>query len=154
MLARTHVAFGLLCGVYLLEYISPAIGKMESILFYALVVFASLLPDIDSHNSVISRKLWPLSKLVHILAKHRGIFHSIFLNAYLGAVVFFFNPLYGMAIFIGYASHLLIDATTLEGIDFLYPISRFKIAGPIRTGGFAEKIVFFVILGLILVKIF
>lgn len=145
---RTHFAFGLLIGLLSLKFlvVSP------KWLFVAIVAVASSFPDIDHPRSRISRLLFPVSWLISWVVSHRGVLHSIFpiiglyfLFEYLG-----FNYI-GIAISIGYLSHLIGDALTYSGIDFLYPVSRFKISGPISTGGLLELIIFVVIVILDLV---
>jgi len=53
----------------------------------------------------------------------------------------------GLAIFIGYLTHLIADSITLEGINFLYPFSSFRIKGLIRTGSLIESLLFFILIG-------
>ncbi len=147
---RTHFAFGLLIGLLSLKFfiVSP------KWLFVLIVAIASSFPDIDHPKSKISKLLFPVSWLISWVASHRGIFHSIF--PIIG-LYFLFDYLklnyIGIAISIGYFSHLVGDALTYSGIDFLYPVSRFKISGPISTGGLLEAIIFVIIVILDLILI-
>ena len=142
---RTHFAFGLLIGLLSLNFFNQ-IFVGPKWLFVLIVAVASSFPDIDHPRSRISKLLFPVSWIISWVASHRGVFHSVF--PIIG-LYFLFDYLgfsfVGIAIGLGYLSHLIGDALTYNGIDFLYPISRFKIAGPISTGGLLEMIVYVII---------
>jgi inner membrane protein len=147
MRARTHLAFGFLSGLFLMNYVN--IGNKY--IFFSLLLIGALLPDIDTPNSKISRKIPVIPKIIELLAKHRGIFHSIFLALIFAAVIWIFSPTYGIALFSGYFSHLLIDGFTKSGVNLLHPISQLRIAGPIQTGKLGELIIFvLIIIGIVL----
>ncbi len=149
MLARTHLAFVFFSGLI----ISPFINTGNIYLFFTLVLIAALFPDIDQPNSKISTKI-PGSKILNIFTKHRGIFHSAFFAILLPGIVWYFlSHSYGIALFIGYASHLLIDSLTKAGINFLHPFGRLHVSGFIKTGTTAELLVLLVIITLIIIKI-
>ena len=46
-----------------------------------------------------------------------------------------------MGIFIGYTAHLAADMLTVEGIKPLYPLSKEKIQGPLKTGSILETFI-------------
>jgi len=141
MRAQTHLAFGFFSGLVLMNYIS--IGNKY--LFFAFLLLGALLPDIDTPHSKISRKIPVIPKILSLFARHRGIFHSIFLALGFAAIVWIFNETYGLALFIGYSSHLLIDGFTKMGVNLLHPVSQLRIAGPIETGKIWEWAFFAVI---------
>ena len=58
-----------------------------------------------------------------------------------------------LLVFIGYTSHLLIDAFTKRGIKPLHPLFNFKIKGNTRTNSIVETFLFLLILLLILLKL-
>ncbi len=133
---KTHLLFSVLIGIVFSLFLKP-----ENIfLFLFLVILFGVLPDIDHHKSWIGRKFKGLSFLLKFVFKHRGIFHSIFpiLMLYL---VFLYHGLVeaAVAMAVGYFGHLLIDGLTLNGINFLHPVSNFRIKGFIRTGSLFEK---------------
>ena len=139
---RTHVAIGLLVGLITAKFLNPGIEW----LFVMIVAFSSSFPDIDHPRSRISKLFFPVSWVISWVVSHRGIFHSIFpvigfylIFSYLGLKYL------GFAVALGYLSHLVADAMTYGGIDFLYPISRFKISGPIVVGGFFEYLIFILV---------
>lgn len=148
MLCRTHLAFGLLVGLVALNYIN--LTYVDKFIFVSLVIFASMLPDLDHPDSKLSNKIPVIPKIISMVSKHRGIFHSIFFALLLsGAVYYFFGFSYGIALFIGYMSHLIIDGLTKQGINFLHPIGRLHMAGFVETGTIGEMIVLAVLIALI-----
>jgi inner membrane protein len=147
MQARTHLAFGFLSGLFLMNYIN--IGNKY--IFFALLLIGALLPDIDTPNSKISHKIPVIPKILSLFARHRGIFHSIFLALVFAAIIWIFSVSYGIALFAGYFSHLLIDGFTKSGVNLLHPVSQFRISGPIQTGKLGELVIFVVIvIGIVL----
>jgi len=144
MLARTHVAFGLLAGILTLMYADIA----NQLLFIVLVILGVFLPDVDHPESKVNNTL-KITKIVPFFFSHRGFFHSIFAAlAVFGLLWYFVGFIYGFGLFVGYLSHLLSDALTVSGVNFLHPILSFKIRGPVHTGTFIETIVFLLVLGI------
>ena len=61
-----------------------------------------------------------------------------------------FENYIGAAFFLGYCVHLIVDGLTVRGIKPFYPLSSFKINGPLRSGGLMDYLLFFIIvLGII-----
>lgn len=146
MMYKTHLVFGIFVG---LIYMSLFAVPGDKYLFLSYVGLASLFPDIDHKESRIGNKIRPLNLLIERLFGHRGFFHSIFPAIILYFIlVYVFNlKLVGLGIAIGYLSHLVSDALTIDGINFLHPL-KLKISGFIRTGGILEYVFFLVFLGL------
>ena len=147
MLWKTHLIIAFLAGLFLL----PVLVPQNQILYIALILFASLLPDIDHPDSAIGKKV----KIVAFLFEHRGFFHSIF------ALILLTLPFMALKLEyiawplgIGYLSHILADALTLQGIMFLHPLLRWKIKGFIKSGGFIEKILFLILFFVLVWKLF
>lgn len=139
MLWKTHLAFGFLAGLVLM----PFLNKTHFIIYFALVLFGAVLPDIDNENSKVGRH----AKIIGKIFRHRGIFHSlIFAVVLCGLIWYFIGSPYGIALFIGYASHLLIDGFTRQGTNFLHPIAKLHLSGFIETGKIGEFVVFFLCL--------
>jgi inner membrane protein len=137
---KTHLAFSLLIGLLLVYF---GIAK-TTILFFATVLFFSLLPDIDTPESFFGRITKPFSILINKIAGHRTIFHSVWVPILLSFVLFGFSPLIAFAAFVGYSSHLLLDIFSDRGLLPFYPL-KFHVSGPFRTGGFLEVVLFFVL---------
>lgn len=138
MMFRTHIAFGFLVGLFLIQMWSPN----NQILFIAMVLMGSALPDIDHPESKVGKRV----KIIGLLFEHRGFFHSIFAALILYLVLLSFSSfavysVYITGLVVGYLSHILIDAITREGIMPFHPLSRFRLNGPIHTGKIAEYII-------------
>ena len=142
-MGHTHAAFGLLVGLVAFSSFS-----FSPPLFVVLVVFGSLLPDVDSEGSKIN-KILPVTRWVPYLFKHRGFFHSGFpaMLIYILFLLFGFKEI-GIALTIGYLSHLFLDGLTKMGINLLHPLSTLHVRGFVETGGIVETFVF---LGFVLV---
>ena len=137
MLATTHMIFGLTAGLLALPYVDQ-----KWYFFLPIVVFGSLLPDIDHEGSKIN-KILPLTRWFAKFFKHRGFFHSIFPIL----IIFFVSKHYGflfigLPISVGYAAHLFSDSLTYMGIGLLHPILNLRIEGFLRTGGVKEQMLF------------
>jgi len=143
MNAPTHAAFGILFAlvVILLGRVEPMHG------FLTLVLLASVLPDLDHHNSTIGRKFPMFSRVFEFFFGKRGIYHSMLGCAVTLFLAYLIMILFGiagyktllLALFIGFFSHLILDSTTVTGVKWLQPLSKFKIKGLFKTGGFFEK---------------
>ncbi|MDD5650560.1 MAG: metal-dependent hydrolase [Candidatus Nanoarchaeia archaeon] len=141
MMFYTHLAFALLSSLIALKFLSVS----NVYLFILIVCFVALVPDIDNRDSKLGKKV----KFISYFFNHRGILHTIFPPIIL---YFLFNylgyNLIALAVLVGYSSHILIDALTLEGINFLHPFSSFRISGFVKTGKLLEIILFLVLMGI------
>lgn len=138
MLAKTHLAFGFLAGLLALKYVVIP----NQLLFVVLVAIGVLLPDIDHSESRINRAL-KITRIIPFLFRHRGFFHSVFAAVLVFVVLnYWLGFVYGFGLFVGYASHLLSDALTVSGVNFLHPVSNFRISGPVKTGSLFETVLF------------
>ncbi|MFC1801157.1 metal-dependent hydrolase [Nanoarchaeota archaeon] len=148
MLARTHLAFGFLAGLVFLPFYSHNV-----ILYFVLVLIGALLPDIDHEGSKIN-SIFPITKWLGRLFKHRGFFHSIFPPLIIFGVLWYFGWSYiGVALGVGFVSHLFSDSLTKMGINYLHPITNLHMNGFIETGKIGEHIALFVVVVLSVVKI-
>ena len=114
MMFRTHLIFAFMVAILIL----PFINTKERIVFIMLICFFGIFPDIDTHNSKIANKIWPLNYLLNFLFGHRGFFHTLFPVLFAGTLVYFITDkwTYVFAVFIGYTSHIFLDALTKKGI--------------------------------------
>lgn len=105
-----------------------------------------LLPDIDHPTSKIGKRIPPISKLINVLFGHRGFTHSIlaiilfayflfFITSIIPDVLLGFYIPFALGLIVGYASHLVLDMTTVSGIPLLYPVvnKSYRIA-KLRSG--------------------
>lgn len=148
MLGRTHLAFGVLAGLMFMPFYHHNL-----ILYFVLVLLGALLPDIDHDGSKIN-KIFPVTKWLGRLFKHRGFFHSIFPPVIVFGALYWFGWGYiGIALGVGYLSHLFSDGLTKMGVNFLHPVSNLHLGGFIETGKVGEHIALFVVIVISLVKI-
>ena len=139
MLGSTHLLFSFLFGSFLMSYLHVG-GFVGKIIFAALLLVGTFLPDTDLHSS---------------FTKHRGIFHTIWPIILILIANFFLSKYLSLSIAamaIGYSSHLVADAMTPFGITPLHPLSQYKIKGPIKTGSIVEHILAAIILAYLLVR--
>ena len=141
---RTHLAFAFLLGLLLLNFVNPS----SIVLYFVLVLFGGLLPDIDEQHSKLGRRVKPLSIILNFVFGHRKLFHSLFFAIVLfGVIGYFFGLTLGLGLFIGYISHLIIDGFTPSGINYLYPFSKLHLKGFVRTNSLGEHFVYLLIIG-------
>lgn len=105
---------------------------LAGFIFLICVSFGSLLPDIDSKNSLIN-KLFPINLSKYFV--HRGTCHSLIgwlifclVSLILLLPVIGYAQLIGTMIYfgliIGYFLHLLEDSFSRSGIVWLYPFGK------------------------------
>ena len=129
MRGATHIAGGLLVSLPLIIMG----GEPNSIMPAA--AFGALLPDLDHGGSSLGKKFPILCWL-----PHRGPLHSISVGIALAVVALFYRfPGVAGAVFLGYTSHLVLDALNPSGVSFFWPLCKQKISlAGIRTGSVAE----------------
>jgi len=142
MMFRTHLIFSFLISILIINYFNI----QNKIVFVAILLIASALPDIDSYKSKLGKKIKPISFLINIFLGHRGIFHSPFLLILISIIISIINIEIAAAFFVGYLSHLVFDSLTPEGVMFFYPFSKKRTKGLIRTGSLFENILFILLL--------
>ena len=139
MQGTTHVAIGFLSGaVVAAGFHVPLYLQTGAVLMVASI--GSLMPDIDTPASKMSRSLGGLRKPLGLFA-HRGLTHSLFAVIALALVMVFLQVqfVHGVAFLAGYVSHLLADSVTKSGIRLWWPAQRrFRLVSKrltIKTGG-------------------
>ncbi|MCF7860929.1 metal-dependent hydrolase [Candidatus Woesearchaeota archaeon] len=100
-----------------------------------LLLFSSILPDIDAKKSLIGRFFSFLE------LEHRGFFHSVWFMAFATMVAYIISQTAAKILIIGIGSHLLIDQLNHKGLRPLYPIP-FRIKGIVKSGYLADKLIF------------
>lgn len=153
MKGYSHLAIGTFTVITFSLRVAPLWRDFNSaILSLIVAAVGSLLPDIDSDESLIRRSTgtnrssgWGgriISWLISIPSGgHRVAFHSPLVLLALSwiALIYFRGNLPAVAFAMGYGLHLLADALTVEGIPWLWPFTRRRFGLPlIRTGGVGE----------------
>lgn len=146
MTKETHSSGGYLIATITFFYFNDVYLDNFNLLYKLLIFFiyfyfsnlGSLLPDLDTKKSYISKK-WPyISKFISKRTKHRGFTHSILclliILEFLKIVISFtekniiiITASYGL--FLGYVSHILLDIFTYEGVALFFPLEfKFKLS--------------------------
>jgi inner membrane protein len=135
--------------------ISPPLGIIA-------VVLGSVLPDIDHPNGTL-RQMMDLPKFlkqpISTIIPHGGPTHTIWacilfslltvgLTAWGGALILV-SFATGLAMLIGYSSHLILDSLNPTGVKWLRPWKDIKLHGPIRTGSRGEEYFFYGLIGML-----
>lgn len=139
---KTHLLFALLISLLTFNY-----SNINPLIYILIFVFTASLPDIDHNKSKIGRKLFFISFFINWIFGHRKLIHSVVFATILALIIRFTLGLYWIPFYLGYLSHILLDALTKQGVYLFYP-SSFKIHGFIKTNGIIEKL-FLVILAVL-----
>ncbi|ADQ41563.1 membrane-bound metal-dependent hydrolase [Caldicellulosiruptor acetigenus I77R1B] len=141
MRGYTHLAFALAVA----SSIETLQHRNIITLPVAVAGISALMPDIDHPDSMIGRKVKPVSWFINKLPGHRTITHSLdFAVGLCPVVLLSSNFSYWAWMFaLGYVSHLLLDSLTLNGIK----LSIFRQDSTIgfrlvRTGGVVDTAIF------------
>ena len=124
-------------------------SSKEFIIFIAVALFSTYLPDIDSKFSSIGKIA--VFRPFQWFVRHRSLTHSA---VFLSAVCFILqliHPFLTAPFALGYGLHILADGFTKHGVRVFYPLN-WKLRGVVKTGGLAEALIFaFFLAGTILV---
>ena len=144
MLMKTHMIICLFFILVFFNFFCEYFDGIFSILFFIfMVLFGCLVPDVDSRFSKLGRK--KIFRGVQFFVKHRGMFHSFFFLVILCFILWLFLPCVVLPFFMGYFIHLFADCFTVNGIRLFYPFQK-RFCWRIKTGGFVERLIFFVFL--------
>lgn len=88
----------------------------------AVVAAASLLPDMDRHNSLLGRFIPFLPKLLETTVGKRTITHSAVFGSVIALLFWIWWPQFLLPFVIGFGSHILLDIPTGR-VFFLWPFS-------------------------------
>lgn len=151
MKGRTHLLAGTAAGSVAAAVTYNATGSWKiatGVLGFTMI--GSLFPDIDNTQSMLGRKIKPISFIINKIWGHRGFIHTPFNMLCLSAIalfaIYFYSSQWCIPFLIGFmvgmGSHLLLDAITKGGIAFLYPFSQKKFNfTKMKTGGKAESVI-------------
>lgn len=137
MQGLTHLLTGCFIGLMLGQEGQPLGGLMMCV----CGGIGALIPDIDHPRSMIGRRAGPLGGVLRLAVRHRGISHSGVAAAMVVAAALAMPTewrAYAEAAALGYISHLVLDAATVQGVPLLWPSVRRISILPLRTGGLIE----------------
>jgi membrane-bound metal-dependent hydrolase YbcI (DUF457 family) len=158
MEGRSHLLVGLTAGVVLdsmvhltgepltMAKVVPLTLIVKKIVYYFMVGFGALLPDIDNAHSTLGHKFGWVSKQIQHIAGHRTLFHSLLglllgsllalaleqLTSYLLLQHGFTIPaqyvsgshLVFTAVLFGCIMHIAADGLTEGGVPLLWPYRK------------------------------
>ena len=159
MLWRTHLFAGV-NTLWLLRLVPEVVTPDRFPLLVTCAAFGSLLPDLDASSSKIRslsvfgvRPFSPLGDVLHKRWGHRGFLHSppalLWFGALLLPLALFWSLPYALALWLGFASHLAMDALTPSGIPLWRDRRKLHLLPPrlrIVTGSDIEEIVLVILL--------
>ena len=171
MRGYTHALIGL---TFYVSYLIIS-DQMRTLASALMALIFSLLPDIDTPYSTISR-VTPMTQIVsekiNVALGHRGPLHSLFFRSVITVFLrfmyasYYISRLSYIAASLAYLSHLIADSFTPKGVPLFRPIDDRRItickrrgirkALCVRTGGYKEDIlgVFILFTLMILVGIY
>lgn len=128
MSGANHVVGGIVfTGLYLSMFDVNIYSKPQ---YLGLAIFFSLLPDIDHTKSIVGKMFYPVAKFLDRRFGHRTITHSLLCYFGLALVIgiverTWLNTTIATSIFLwAYASHLILDMLTVQGVPLLYPFKK------------------------------
>lgn len=158
MIGLSHLTIGIAAGMAIASNQNADIA--HTALFIALSGIGALVPDIDTPNSKISRKLSYLRLLYAVpffWNRHRGLSHSLLILAPLCLAAGLSHNIYLAVFTFGYASHIVADMMTRQGAPLFYPSSDnwHVLPYPLRlsTGGIIEKLILLCVIFFILLML-
>jgi len=144
------MGFGVFLGLMLITYLNLP----ERQIFALAVVVGCFFPDLDIASSWFGRQLPFGSWFTQKLLGHRQFLHSLWVPLTALLVLDYLNfAILGYGFFGGYLAHLFLDSLTKKGAPWLWPWLRIK--GPIKSGGFEDKVLFIAfIVGAVVLLVF
>lgn len=173
MTGKTHQVLGITSGLAYYFFTAPPAYSPATL--GAVIIgahFGALLPDIDQPAARVWENI-PLGKVAgrvtDTFLKHRNITHSLLGFALVGVGIYYLakiipdywgieKNIFFWSFLLAYASHLLADMFTVEGIPLLFPLKRMFGLPPkpfdgirIMTGKWFENLIIFPALDIILI---
>ena len=133
MTFRTHLAIGALGAMGFVGAVDLSgvanLDKSQTGYVVGLILFGSVLPDIDEPRSFISRKFPLISQITATFFKHRGPTHFLFIPVLLFVAWAIFGQIAWGALGFGMIMHHAGDMLTPSGIQgYFYPFKKRFVA--------------------------
>lgn len=143
MKVKTHLLIGIFAALYFAPFVE------NKIIFFPIVLIASLIPDIDT--------IIPVREGSKAAKFFNSRFYQNFMHSYtfcilISLIIALIYPIAAFPFFLGYSFHLLFDSLTITGTTPFWPL-KVKSKGPIRLGGRLETIVRGVVVILIFILV-
>ncbi|KAB3541980.1 metal-dependent hydrolase [Bacillus safensis] len=139
MTGKTHIMGGVAASTAVAYYYG-----LDPVTMAAAGAVGALIPDLCHTKSKIGRKFPLLSALISSVFGHRTFTHSLLflLIIYFLATTYIPNDSLSIGLLVGMASHLILDAGTVNGIKFLFPASiKVRLPFYVKTGSTGEQVV-------------
>ncbi|WGD98716.1 metal-dependent hydrolase [Bacillus safensis] len=139
MTGKTHIMGGVAASTAIAYYYG-----FDPVMMAAAGSAGALIPDLCHTKSKIGRKFPLLSTLISSVFGHRTFTHSLLflLIIYFLATTYIPNDSLSIGLLVGMASHLILDAGTVNGIKFLFPASiKVRLPFYVKTGSAGEQVV-------------
>ena len=126
MITPTHLLFSQACFYTACIFT----GHGPTVLEAGAAAAASLIPDLDSRQSLIGRMFYPLAAALEHEFGHRTFTHSLLIQITAGAIAFYLLPFgFFLALVAGWVSHSWADMMTAKGVCWFWP-SRVRCVLP------------------------
>lgn len=156
---KTHSMGGLLLGTLAFGIVASKLNidsniiSVDGAVFIASSLAGSFIPDIDHKGSYIGRRAKMASSIVSGVFGHRGATHSPLVMLGITGILYllfsrfiYSNPLVYIGfigLYVGIASHILLDFLTVAGVPLLHPFTKKKFSLlKASSGGAVEFITF------------
>ncbi|MCM2989776.1 metal-dependent hydrolase [Bacillus safensis] len=139
MTGKTHIMGGIAASTAVAYYYG-----FDPVTMAAAGSAGALIPDLCHTKSKIGRKFPLLSTLISSVFGHRTFTHSLLflLIIYFLATTYIPNDNLSIGLLVGMASHLILDAGTVNGIKFLFPASiKVRLPFYVKTDSTGEQVV-------------
>lgn len=151
MLGVTHILIGAAAGV-------PVAIVTGEPLVVGVAILGALIPDLDASEATLKhwklvlgqgkkgfaiKPFYALSEIIRLFLPHRGWLHSLWAAIIVSLLGLFAGWQWASALFVGYVSHLLADATTPSGVPLVIN-EPWHLVGPkwrMRTGSEWEHLI-------------
>lgn len=123
MMGHTHALIGS-CLSLAIALVTKTDANTTAILL-AAGGLAALLPDIDHPRAPLRRRLGVVGNVAFGSLKHRGLTHTLIaLVAIASAALTALPGAVGLAVAVGYGSHIVADMWTVSGLPVLWPYKK------------------------------
>ncbi|GEM_PF-1176016 len=132
MKGPTHITIGLIVYFSYLLICDYTFSRSS----LGLAVIMSLLPDIDSPYSMVSRSTiftQAISEKINVALGHRGPLHSLFFRGVITVILRFLHTNYYVSYVsyvtgsLAYLSHIIADAFTPKGVPLFRPVTDMRV---------------------------
>ena len=123
---KEHLIGGIILGVGAVYLTHKMAIPCNSVVLVSTASLGALLPDIDHPKSKVGRVVPFLSRPLYKWVGHRTLTHSLAFATLTASVGLQLHAAFGIGLFVGVISHILLDMFTPAGVSLLYPFRKNK----------------------------